>query len=152
MHKNCKKLTISCNKEKASIELYKLPKELELKSFEGLMKLQVYLDATASTASQKDKIAFPSSFLTAAEVEKKHPELVEKRYEVKFKHINLNEIGILIGEKKLWSWQLEDENYALLKNEFTQLKDLSDAKEKRFANLESLDQKIRGQVDGFSRI
>ena len=149
---NLSKSALSCcNKEKASIELYKLPKELELKSFEGLMKLQVYLDATASTASQKDKIAFPSSFLTAAEVEKKHPELVEKRYEVKFKHINLNEIGILIGEKKLWSWQLEDENYALLKNEFTQLKDLSDAKEKRFANLESLDQKIRGQVDGFSR-
>lgn len=138
----------SFNKEKAMIELYKLPSELNVKDFESFMKLQVYLDAVGG---KKEGISLPSTFLSASDVEKKYPELVQKRYEVKIRHINLNEIGVIIGEKKLWAWQLEDGNYALLKDEFVQLKNLSCEKEKRFSNLESLDPKVRTDVDRFSR-
>lgn len=139
---------LSFNKEKALVELYHLPSELNVKDFESFMKLQVYLE---SISGKNEAVVLPSTFLSASEVEKKHPELVQKKFDVKLKHINLNEIGVVIGEKKLWTWQTEDKNYALLKDEFVQLKNISDEKEKRFSNLEKLDPKVRAEVDRFSR-
>lgn len=138
----------SFNKEKVNVELFRFSNQLHLTNFESFLKLQTYLKALFV---DNDSLDLPTKLLSVGEIEKKHPELIEKCYEVKLKRIKLNDIFPSIGEKRLWSWQLEDENYSNLKKEFTQLSNLPDDKEKRFSNLEKLDPIVRLEIDNFSR-
>lgn len=135
-------------KQKAQIDLYKFPKELQIKSFDEFIKLLTYLQAVCPRTTG---INLPTKYLPVETIEKNYPQLVEKRFEVKVKHLNLNNISLSIGEKKLWGWQTEDENFCLLAKEFPEIKNGFLEKEKRFSYLESLGPKSRQKIDNFSR-
>lgn len=136
------------NKEKNNILLFELPQELRLKSFEDFLKIQIYLKAVLDS---KDPLTANSKVKSIDAIEKKYPELIEKRFSLKVKHVNIKDLGLSIGEKALWVWQLKDENWSILKKEFIQLRSFDDSQEKRFQYLESLSKDVRNDVDQFSR-
>jgi len=136
--------------KEANIDLYRLPKELDMKDFSSLMKLELYLDTVAK--NRKEGLMLPESFATPNEVAKSCPELVEQRFLVEVARVEKDEIALDVSIKKMWEWQLEKENFELLSKEFPelQLKNANDS-DGYFAALESLNQETRAKLDRFSR-
>lgn len=130
----------------SDVEMYRLPKQFCLQNLNDLEKLQIYLTATGGKNFSSKKILSPS------EVKKVYPQLVEKRYRVKYSHVNKDELGLHIGVKKTWEWQVADPNWKVVVEAFPEL-GVTQAKtaEARFAILEKMDQKVRSRVDTFSR-
>ncbi|WP_194847623.1 hypothetical protein [Candidatus Neptunochlamydia vexilliferae] len=134
----------------ADADLYHLPKELEIKDFCALMKLEFYLDQVAK--NREAGVMLPQNFDEIAVIKKRCPELVEKRFLVEIAEVSIGEIALSVSLKETWEWQLEKENYELLEKEFPKLavKNGTD-EESYFAALESLEPELRNQIDTFSR-
>ena len=134
-------------------EIFRLPKELRLNNFQGLQKFEVYLDAVAKrTDSEKAKLALPTTFLTAAQVSQKSPELVQKRYLLEIAQVNKKSLEGNVVVKDSWNWEVSDSGWDRLKKQFPELGVKKGGnREERFAALDSLDSKTRGRVDAFAR-
>jgi len=140
--------------EKKEINYYQLPKYLRLNDFEDLLRFQMYLKATGPSLSSTPDflLELTDIYFPVEEVEKKYPTLVEQRYKIKMKKTSTLDIGLRIGEKDLWAWQLEQENWKKLKEQFFKLtSEANESREKRFKELDKLDPQSRGQIDIFSR-
>lgn len=140
-------------KESASGTLYQLPRDLQINSYEALQKLETYLSAVSKRPTDESKVlTLPTEFLSASEVSKKYPELVEKRYFIEFSQVDKKNLQTKVSVKDSWNWQVEDKNWATLKKEFPELATKKgDTREERFAALESLDNRTRSRVDAFTR-
>ena len=137
--------------EVVRVEQYQLPEELRLKDFHSLLKLQVYLDAT-SVKDPSTPLALPKQFLPVEEVEKRFPELVAKRFELEYSQIKKEEIALQIGLKEIWEWELAENNWKELCDQFpTIAKGGILSREERFAELEKLETEAREKVDHFAR-
>lgn len=134
-------------------ELYRLPKEVRLADFKSLQKFESYLDAVAKRSEEdKTNLVLPTTFLTAAQVAQKTPELVQKRYRLEITQANKKTLEGHVGVKDSWNWEVSDKGWEQLKKEFPELALKKGAtREERFASLDSLDDKTRGRVDAFSR-
>ncbi len=144
----CHKEILTFANEKANLMLYELPPSLKLNNFEDFLKLQMYLKASALPSNE----LISSSFKSIEELEKSYPELVEKLFVLKVKHVNIKDVGLKIGEKQLWAWQLLDNNWNLLLEEFASLRSIkASTKEERFSALESFSKAKRSEIDNFSR-
>lgn len=134
--------------EGITAEVYRLPEEFHLKDFHRFIELQAYLEAVS--IPHKKGNAFPTLFLKPEEVEKKFPELVEKKFVVSFKEVNKDQLASRIGLKETWEWEVSDHNWEVLQNAF--FFDASvQTQEDRFQFLEKLDVKERLKVDAFAR-
>lgn len=135
-----------CKKEKADITLYSLPDNLKLKSFKDLAHLCMYTTAVTSSC----EINLKDKFSSIEDIEKNYPLLVSKTYDVSMSKVTLEEVALQIGEKKLWDWQIDDNNWKSLCSNFSYLEDKNG--KSRFDILEDLSSKNRTEVDMFSRI
>ena len=140
-------------KETVSGDLYRLPPEMRFADYRTLQKFEAYLNAVSkSSGNEKDLLALPTNFLSVAEVKKKHPELTQKRYLVQLSQIKKQNLDNRVGIKEMWNWEVEDHNWALLKNQFPDLgiKD-GQTREQRFSALDNLDDNTRSRVDAYAR-
>jgi hypothetical protein len=137
--------------ESVSGEMYQLPKELRLADYRSLQHLEFYNSAVAMV-DPKQPLSLPTSFLTAAEVKKNFPELVQKRYLLKIVSLDKNSLISKVGLKETWNWEVTDANWAILKKEFPELGVLNGSnRDERFAAIDSLNPKIRSKVDAFAQ-
>lgn len=134
-------------------ELYQLPKGVRISSFNALQKLQSYIDTVSNQSeSDKQKLIPPTKFLSVAEVAKKNPALVQKRYLLNIAHFDKTALEGNIGLKETWAWETDDAGWDLLKKEFPQLvAHPATTREARYAALDALDDKTRAQVDARAR-
>lgn len=131
------------------VDLYRLPKSLQLKTQEDLEKLDTYLNFV----TRKTDEAMPTEFLSAKEVMRHAPELVRKRFMVKVASVTCKEIEDEVSLKTTWNWEIEDKNWETLAEKFILLgKSQQTEREKRFSYLETLDQKMRADIDNYARM
>lgn len=135
-------------------ELFSLPKDLQLGSFADLQKLELYLNAVSSRPEDtKGLLMPPKSYFSAAEVAKKYPELVQKRYLLDVAHIDKNALQSKVSVKEIWNWEVQDSNWKQLKEKFPELGiKKGETREERLSALDSLDDRTRGRVDAFATI
>lgn len=140
-------------KEPVSGDLYQLPKELKLSDYVALQKFEIYLDAvTGRSEKDKSSLELPEKYLSADEVAKKFPELVQKRYVLDVAEVDKNDVQTKIGIKDTWNRETENEHWKLLVKKFPSMgfKETSDMQE-RYAILDKLNDKSRAKVDDFTR-
>lgn len=138
-------------KQSAKVDLYRLPSDLHINDYATLQNFEVYLNAVTKKAKDKP-LDVPKTFLTANEVVKSHPELVQKRYLLQIAEVNKKSLQNRVGVKETWNWEIDDKNWTALKKEFPELGIKNDAsKEQRFAALEALGTTTRSKVDAFAR-
>jgi GcvH upstream region-like protein len=136
--------------ETAVGELYQLPEELRLAYYKDLQAFEVYLSAVSKRGN--DLLALPTTFLTAQEVEKQNPELVQRRYLLAFSHFDKKNLQAKVSIKDTWKWETEEKNWEALKAQFPELAMKKTAtNDERFAALESLDSKTRQKIDSYAR-
>lgn len=141
------------SKEAVEGVVYELPKELHLSSSRSLGKLELYLAAVSKkNEDSAASLKLPSEYLSAAEVSKKYPELVQKRYHLQLAEANKQALQAKISVKETWNWQVADENWEKVKKEFPELAiKKGDSRDERFQALDGLDDETRLRVDTFAR-
>lgn len=141
-------------KEGVQGQLFELPEDLRMNSYRQMQKLEVYLNAVAKrNQDEKGLLSLPTAFLSIDEVAKNHPELIQHRYILDVAQVNKNAIQTKVGLKETWNWEVDDKNWEALKKKFPDLGIKKGAtRDERFAALDSLDEKTRGQVDAFARM
>lgn len=130
-------------KEAAIVQTYRWP--LSIHNAQDLAELQFYIKAI----SPQSKEVLPTAILSVEEVEKKHPQLVQRTYRGMVAEVSKKQVALRAPIKQVWDWQTDDANWPLLKREFS----LPDAKthDERFKILECLESVKRSQVDAWSR-
>ncbi len=132
-------------------DLYHLPEALQLGNYRSLQKFELYLNAVSKRDDQ-DLLKLPTTFLTAEEVSKKYPELVERRYLVEVAQAEIKTLGAKVGIKEMWDWEVQDSNWEMLKKQFPELGiKKAGTREERFAALDALDEKTRDRLDAQAR-
>lgn len=133
--------------ESVSIERYQLPALLRFQNFRDFLKFQYYIDAVAPrTKSHLTKL--PMQFYTTQEVERRCPQLVTSQFYLDILKVKLDDIAQRITLKETWQWQSSDEGFNLLVKEFPILKN---ATSDRLKFLDTLDEKLKLQIDAFTR-
>ncbi len=134
-------------------QLYRLPKPLRLNNYNALQKLEIYLDAVSKRSdTETAKLSLPTVFLSAAEVGKKTPELVEKRYILDVAKVDTHRLQDHIALKAMWNWETSDAGWEKLKKTFPDVGVLSASKKNdRFAALDGLDDTTRRKIDTFAK-
>lgn len=137
-------------KEGLEIDVYRLPSDLKFGDYGSLQKFEIYVNAVGK--SHKGTQEIPQNFLTAAELEKDYPELVQKRYLVEVSEIEKKSLQPKISIKDMWNWEVQDANWPALKKKFVDLGvKKGDTREERFEALDSLDSVTRSHLDAFAR-
>ena len=142
--------------EFVDIDLYQLPKSLQLHTTQDLEKCIAYLRAVSESGqpdSEYMHFSAPREFLTPAVVKKEYPELVEKSYQVKWSMVNKEQLETKIGVKATWQWQVDDANWATLQARYPELSkdEAAGTVEARLALLDRMDSSQRSVCDSFSR-
>jgi len=134
-------------------EIFRLPKEMRLNNFQALQKFEAYLDAVAKrTDDDKAKLTVPTTYLTAAQVSAKYPELVQKKYVLEIAQANKKALESNVSVRDTWNWEVQDKSWDQLKKQFPELGTKKGAtREERNAALDSLDEKTRMRVDAYAR-
>ncbi|GEM_PF-1470444 len=133
--------------EKASGEIYQFPEELHFSRSSDLGMLEVYMDAVAVKPSTPS-LLLPSKFKTAAEVEKKTPELVQRKWKLQVQSIDLRQLNDRIAVRDLWEWETATKNWKVLTAKYSELDPgILLSEEKRFDLLEQLPKQKRDQID-----
>jgi len=140
-------------KETVETDLYQLPEKMRLNSYRALQKMEAYLNAVSQRPQDEKNILMPpQKFLSAAQVAKNYPELVQKKYLLDIAHVDKKTLEPKAGVKETWNWEVEDNNWNELKKQFPDLGvKKGDTREDRFAALDSLDELTRSKVDAYAR-
>lgn len=132
-------------------ELYQLPEALWLGSYRALQKFEVYLKSI-SKGSPSSTLALPTQFATVEELRTAHPELVEKRYLLEIVEASAKTLQGQVGVKEMWNWEVKDEHWQQLKQEFPELGvAVAQTTEQRFMALDALNETTRSRVDALAR-
>jgi hypothetical protein len=138
--------------QKADLDLFKMKDEVKLNSLDELFKMQCYLEATTKVMQDRRNLQLNLEPLSIEEVKKNAPELLQVHYGINLKKISLSEVSLSIPLKKMLKWQLEDENFYAIADEFKQVQDLGAIDDvSRQIALDKLETKVRIEVDNFSR-
>lgn len=136
--------------ETVDVVAYQLPQELQLKSYLDLQKFQYYIEAACGASSKS--LELPQHFLPLDQVEKKHPELIEKVYTVEVASVKKSALENRISLKETWDWQLDEVHWKEIKNAFPSVASmLSSTRDERLFGLDQLDPKERLKIDEFAR-
>jgi hypothetical protein len=137
--------------EKATVDLYQWPASLKMTTAVDLFSFETYLKAIAPL-TKNDFLKLPSSIFSVADVEKKTPELVGVEYKARISAVDKREASLKASLHEVWEFEIEEEVWKRLKNEFSFLQGLSGkTSEERFQILEKLGPEQRGKVDFFAR-
>ena len=135
----------------AVVDHYELSPSLQLANFSEMLNLMFYSQAVSEGSIEKGEL--PRDFASVAAIEKKTPELIQKRFLVEVASIKTDALGQSVSLKEMWEWQLEEENFKVLQKEFPELAvSKADEAEGYFAALEKLSPPIRQKVNHFSRM
>ncbi len=134
------------SKEISTIDLYRIPRELECKSTEDFLRFEIYSRLACEKPS--DPLGLPERLLPCEEVAAKAPELVKTKYQIRYARVDLGKLAARLGIKEVWDWQIQDAHWAELQKTFSQL---ANRDGDRFAALESLDPARRKEIDDWSR-
>lgn len=147
------KQLVGYGREQERGEAYHLLEPLRLKDFRSLQQFEMYLDTIAlRTAQDKISLALPKVFISADELAKKAPELVQKRYLVDVARIDKRLLQARVSLKDTWAWEVEDDNWKALQKQFPELGIKSGANStERYTLLDGLDTVTRERVDAFAR-
>lgn len=140
-------------KENARVALYQLPQALQLPDFRSMLKLQVYLESVAADASRlRSDLRVPKQFAALEQIEKKAPELIERKFELEWSSVSKEDLSGSISVKETWDWEAVDAHWEMLRKKFPEVAVLKgESKELRLAALDKLDKKLRVKVDQFAR-
>lgn len=140
-------------KEVVQGDLYQLPEKLHFANYRMLQKFEFYLDAVARRPEKgMERLQLPKTFLSAEEVTKKYPELVQKRYLLEIADVDKDRFQAKVPVKQAWDWEVEEDNWERLKEKFPELGiKKGETQDERFVALESLDNRTRHRVDAFAR-
>lgn len=130
-------------KETAIVETYRWP--LAIQNAQDLAEFQYYVKAVCP----KGKETLPAAVLSVAEVEKNHPQLVQRTYRAQVAEVSKKQVALKASVKQLWEWQTDDANWPALKKEFSL--STGNNREERFKVLEKLDPVKRSEIDAWSR-
>ena len=134
----------------AELDIYELPKALQIRDFFSLFQLQLYLNAVSNVGHS---LHLPKEFKKAELVQKDYPELVEKRFFVEISEVKLSDLSLNVSLKEMWKWQAERDNFLKLEKEFPTLSLKKGEKENDFlAVLDGIDVNSRAKVDLYSRV
>lgn len=137
-------------KETVSVDLYQLPEELCFRDFRSFLKLQIYVDAVSK--NRGSPLSLTKSFLSADELEKKYPQLVQRRFFVEFSEASQEEIAQKISLKETWAWELEERNWSELARAFPALASANaQTRDARYAAIEKVEKTKRLEIDRFAR-
>ncbi len=137
--------------ENVSIDLYRLPPSLRLANYKDLQKFEAYLYAVTKQ-NKTDPLAVPQQFFSIEEINKKYPELIQKRYVLEVANVNAKSLQAKIGLRQLWDWEVEENHWTLLSKQFPILgSKKSETREERFETLENLDSKNRAAIDNYAK-
>lgn len=132
--------------------LFSLPDSLHLADFRALQQFETYLAAVTDKENNKQPLELPTRSKTVAEVQKNHPDLVQKRYLVELADVSKRSLQARVVVKQMWDWEVDGAHWETLKKEFPELAlRPGSTSEERFAALESLDPTTRARVDEFAR-
>lgn len=137
--------------EYVDVDLVSLPEEVRFSSLQDLLAFEMYHDAVMKK-SAKNPLQLGNEILSVQEVKKNCPNLVKKSYSVRMASVEKSTLLGKIGLRKTWNWQLQDENFQRLQEKFVDLgkeKALTTAAKEKL--LDSLDTKVRAQVDSWSK-
>jgi hypothetical protein len=126
----------------ANVIKYELPDEYNFKNIDDLVKFEMYLKATCKEDSFEYK--------DLLEIEKTYPEFLYSKCELEIKETNLEKAALKIKLQDMDTWQLENENFKKITSNFPQIKYQAE-KENKIKELEKIDQKLRDEIDSFSR-
>lgn len=130
--------------EVAVVQKYGWP--VSLHTAKDLAEFQFYLDAV----SVKGKDRLPKSYLSADEVGKKYPQLVQSTYRGQVAAVSKAQVALRPTIKEMWNWQMDEKNWALLRKQFPHLP-ATKSREETFNALNQLDPQKRIAVDTWSR-
>jgi GcvH upstream region-like protein len=137
--------------ETVAVEQYELPESLRLRDVRTLLKFQHYLEGVAG--NNLTATSFPKSFRSVQEVEKSHPELVQRKCKLEWKEVKKEELAQRITLKETWSWQAQDSGWQQLLTQFPNLaKETSKTAAGRLDFLDKLPSQERIKVDRFARL
>mgnify|MGYP000197444263 CR=1 FL=1 len=136
--------------EQVKVKLYHLPSALRLSDSKELQNFAVYLKAAADLPISS--LELPKQFLTPEEVEKNHPELVQKCYTLEVAHVNSQDLETQISLKEIWKWETNQENWQSLKLKFAELGAIkAETVEERYEALEEVSAPTRARIDRFAK-
>jgi len=138
-------------KENVRVTLYQLPHALQLTDFRTMMKLQLYLELlSAEDSPVKGELRLPKQMASLDKIEKRAPELVERKIELQWSTVSKETLSREISIRETWEWEGKEGNWALLQRQFPEL-GVQGTKEMRLAALNALDETLRMKVDEFAR-
>lgn len=134
-------------------DLYRLPEALRFSDFRTLQRFETYLDAVSKrTKEERQSLLLPKTFLSAAEIGKKNPELVQKKYELKISNISKKGLQTQVSVKETLAWELDQAHWSFLKTKFPELGlRKGDTVEERLFAINQLDSTTRMRLDQFVR-
>jgi GcvH upstream region-like protein len=140
--------------ENVLVSLYQLPHSLQLADFRSMLKFQIYLEAVAADSTRlRSDLRIPAQFASMEQIEKKAPELVERRMEIEWSLISKEELSRSISVKETWEWEAANAHWELLKTSFPELgAGRAELAQERLQILEKLDRKLRVKIDQFARL
>lgn len=132
--------------------IFQLPEALWLSNYRALQRFQVYLESIAK-GKLESPVAVPNQLMTAEELLKSHPELVQKRYLLAITEASGKSLQGQVSLKDMWDWQVKDANWKKLKKDFPEL-GISTATTvgERLNALDALPQTTRSRVDAAARM
>lgn len=137
-------------KEQVNGNLYRVPAGLRINDFKTLQKLEAYLDAVA----RRDKgnlLALPTAFLSAKEVKRTTPSLVQKHYVLEVAQASKTDLQTKVGLKEMWNWEVANGNWEKLIAQFPILgQKKASTRTERLNALDNLDDPTRGKVDAYA--
>lgn len=137
--------------ESLTLDLYQMPAEFRFGDYSTLQNFEAYL-AAVSNGKRTNSLALPDRFLTVKEVEKTYPELVQKTYLLEVAQVDTKNFSPRISLKETWNWEVEDQNWTQLKQQFPDLgMAKGETRQDRFDALDALDGITRAKVDVFAR-
>jgi GcvH upstream region-like protein len=137
--------------ESIVVDLYQLPSNLRLSSYDDLQNFEIYARSVAKDETT-NRLDLPSEPLSVAEILKNTPELVQKRYKLEISQVNEKNLQSRIGLRQLWNWEVEDIHWQELIKQFPDLGlQTAQTRDERFQVLDELDSVTRTKVDGFAK-
>lgn len=141
-------------KKAAHLSMYQMDPSLSLKDAVALQQFETYIKAVADPGSVKESpLSLPKKFYSVEELEKSHPALVQRRYEVEIAQLDKQSLQARVSIKQMWDWELQEDNWKLLTAQFPELASKSAVHaDDRLALLDSLDKKARFRIDSYARM
>jgi hypothetical protein len=136
-------------KENVHIALYQLPAAFRFADFRAMLKFQLYLEGIAANPSGlREDLRMPKQIASLEQIEKRVPEIVERKLELEWSAVSKSELCRSISIKDTWEW--EASHWEILQKSFPELVS-ADTKQLRLSALNSQDEKARAKIDQFAR-